>query len=114
MQDTDKVATWWRLLRDKALEYHYSSRDLFVNTVNVMVKKLPTKTLRKTLSKYHDDVCDIFGLPPDPFIDEDEIALSSHNKKKMTQHRPLNQIPFEDNTGISSAAGKDEVTKRVV
>ncbi len=114
MQDTDKIATWWRLLRDKALERHYNSLEQFVDTVNVMVQKLPSKSLRKTLSKYHDDVCDIFGLPPDPYIDEDENGSLSHNKIKVTQHHHLHDLTLEDNTRLSSAAGKETLKVKKV
>ncbi len=115
MPDTERIATCWRLLRDKALDHHYGSREIFVNTVNAMVQKLPKKSLRKSLSKYHDDVCDLFGLPPDPFIDEDENKIPP-SKRRSQETSLANNLNHEDSTELGSAAGKgtgDDVTEGV-
>ena len=86
MSDVEEVnpRTQWRSLKSKLLlKYADVSMITLVDTVNLMVQKLPQKALRKSLNKYHDNVCDLFGMEPVSLLDdEDDLDIHPHG------HRP--------------------------
>ncbi len=92
----------WRSLRSKLLlKYGDISASRIIDTVNLMIHKLPKKSLRKTLGKYHNDVYDIFGMEPEPLLDDgDEDVPHLHGRKPIkNDHHVLGLSSVDTNLG---------------
>jgi hypothetical protein len=52
------------------LKYGDVTVNRLIDAVHLAVQRKPRKALRKSLNKYHGDVCDIFGMDASTIIDD--------------------------------------------
>lgn len=81
--DSSPCSRWRSLRRKLLLKYGDITVSRLIDTVHLMVDKQPRKALRKSLNKYHGDVCDIFGMDASTLLDDD-----SDEDMKEPQHSP--------------------------